>query len=76
MIAFCQKMNNPRRKIIASPDYQQREPYRQNLPYPNSYGQSSPTGPLGQSNTGPLGYSNNAQHTGNTGHMPAVNPGE
>ncbi|GER87120.1 hypothetical protein KDW_12820 [Dictyobacter vulcani] len=52
---------------------QQRESYRQ-LPYGNSYGQSSPTGPLGQSNTGPLGYSNSPQHTGNTGHMPAVNP--
>jgi uncharacterized LabA/DUF88 family protein len=55
-------------------DDQQREPYRQ-LPYGNSYGQVNPTGPLGQSNTGPLGYSNNAQHTGNTGHMPAINSG-
>ncbi|GLV57406.1 hypothetical protein KDH_42420 [Dictyobacter sp. S3.2.2.5] len=55
-------------------DDPQREPYRQS-PYGASYGQSSPTGPLGQSNTGPLGYSNNVQHTGNTGHMPAVNPG-
>ncbi|GAC1482290.1 MAG: hypothetical protein NVS2B12_37370 [Ktedonobacteraceae bacterium] len=54
---------------------QQREAYRQNLPYVNSYGQSSPTGPLGQNTTGPLGYSNNGPHTGNTGHMPAVNPG-
>ncbi|GCF09027.1 NYN domain-containing protein [Dictyobacter arantiisoli] len=52
----------------------QREPYRQ-LPYANSFGQSSPTGPLGQSHTGPLGYSNSVQHTGNTGHMPAINPG-
>jgi len=56
-------------------DDPQREPYRQNIPYSNSYSQSSPTGPLGQSNTGPLGYSNTSQHTGNTGHMPAVNPG-
>ncbi|GCE04115.1 NYN domain-containing protein [Dictyobacter aurantiacus] len=55
-------------------DDPQREPYRQS-PYGTSYGQSSPTGPLGQSNTGPLGYSNSVQHTGNTGHMPAVNPG-
>ena len=57
------------------PDYQQREPYRQNLPYQNSYGQSSPTGPLGQSNTGPLGYPGSSHHTGNTGHLPAVNAG-
>src|SRR6266567_1443047 len=55
-------------------DYQQREASRQSLPYQNPYGQSTPTGPLGQSSTGPLGYSN-AQHTGNTGHMPAINPG-
>lgn len=55
------------------PDYQQRESYRQNLPYPSSYGQPSPTGPLGQSSTGPLGYSNSTQHSSNTGHMPAVN---
>jgi len=52
-------------------DYQQREPYRQ--PYQSSYG-PTPTGPLGQSNTGPLGYpTTSTQHTGNTGHMPAVN---
>jgi len=57
------------------PDYQQREGYRQPYPYPNSFAQSSPSGPLGQSNTGPLGYSSaSAQHTGNTGHLPAVNP--
>jgi len=49
-------------------DYQQREASRQSLPYQN------PSGPLGQSSTGPLGYSN-AQHTGNTGHMPAINAG-
>ena len=55
-------------------DYQQREASRQSLPYQNPYGQSTPSGPLGQSSTGPLGYSN-AQHTGNTGHMPAINPG-
>ena len=53
-------------------EYQQREAARQALPYQNSYGQSTPTGPLGQSSTGPLGYSN-SQHTGNTGHMPAIN---
>lgn len=54
-------------------DYQQREPYRQ--PYQSSYG-PTPTGPLGQSNTGPLGYpTTSTQHTGNTGHMPAVNAG-
>src|SRR5438132_2250001 len=55
-------------------DYQQREASRQSLPYQNPYGQPTPTGPLGQSSTGPLGYSN-APHTGNTGHMPAINPG-
>ncbi|HLG60439.1 MAG TPA: NYN domain-containing protein, partial [Ktedonosporobacter sp.] len=56
-------------------DFQQRESYRQSLPYQSSYGQS-PTGPLGQSNTGPLGYpTTSTQHTGNTGHMPAVNSG-
>ena len=55
-------------------EYQQREAARQALPYQNSYGQSTPTGPLGQSSTGPLGYSN-TQHTGNTGHMPAINSG-
>jgi uncharacterized LabA/DUF88 family protein len=58
------------------PDYQQREPYRQSYSYQNSFAQSSPSGPLGQSNTGPLGYSSaSTQHTGNTGHLPAVNPG-
>src|SRR5437764_3626335 len=55
-------------------DYQQREASRQSLPFQNPYGQSTPSGPLGQSSTGPLGYSN-AQHTGNTGHMPAINAG-
>jgi hypothetical protein len=55
-------------------DFTPRDPYRPNYHYASSYGQSNPTGPLGQSNTGPLGYAN-AQHTGNTGHMPAVNPG-
>ncbi len=54
-------------------DYQP-EPPRQNLQYQSSYSQS-PTGPLGQSNTGPLGYpgTSSGQHTGNTGHLPAVN---
>ena len=54
-------------------EYQQREAARNALPYQNPYGQS-PTGPLGQSNTGPLGYSS-SQHTGNTGHMPAITSG-
>ena len=54
-------------------DFPSRDTYRPNYHYGSSYSQSSPTGPLGQSNTGPLGYSN-AQHTGNTGHMSAVNP--
>ncbi|GHO94782.1 hypothetical protein KSF_048300 [Reticulibacter mediterranei] len=54
-------------------EYQQRESYRHTLPYQSAYGQN-PTGPLGQSNTGPLGYpTTSTQHTGNTGHMPAVN---
>src|SRR5258708_3925272 len=57
-----------------TPDYQQPDASRQSLPYQSSYGQSNPSGPLGQSSTGPLGYSN-AQHTGNTGHMPAINAG-
>jgi len=58
------------------PDYQQREPYRQSYSYQNSFAQSSPSGPLGQSNTGPLGYSSApTQHTGNTGHLSSVNPG-
>ncbi len=62
---------------FALPDYQQRESFRPQFnSYQNPYGQSSPTGPLGQSNTGPLGYpANSGQHTGTTGHMPAVNPG-
>lgn len=60
-------------RYSVSPDYQQREPYRQSAPYTGSFGASSPTGPLGQSNTGPLGYPASSQHTGNTGHLPAVN---
>src|SRR2546429_4078036 len=53
-------------------EFQQRESYRPS--YPSSFGQSSPTGPLGQTSTGPLGYPTGAlQHTGNTGHMPAIN---
>jgi uncharacterized LabA/DUF88 family protein len=55
-------------------DYQQRDASRQSLPYQNPYGQHTPSGPLGQSSTGPLGYSH-GQHTGNTGHMPAINAG-
>src|SRR5579884_3540320 len=55
-------------------DYQQREAPRQSMHYQGSYGQP-PSGPLGQSNTGPLGYPGapSGQHTGNTGHLPAVN---
>jgi len=54
-------------------DYNQRDVPRQ-MPSYQSYGQT-PTGPLGQSSTGPLGYPGSAsgQHTGNTGHLPAVN---
>jgi uncharacterized LabA/DUF88 family protein len=62
----------PTEETYSMSDYQQRDLYR---PYQNSYGQSSPTGPLA-SNTGPLGYTPPAnQHTGTgtTGHMPAVN---
>src|SRR6266571_199748 len=56
------------------PDYQQRDPSRQSFPYQNPYGQA-PSGPLGQSGgtgTGPLGYPQPGQHTGSTGHMPAI----
>ncbi|QBD79363.1 NYN domain-containing protein [Ktedonosporobacter rubrisoli] len=53
-------------------EYQQRESYRQNIS--GQYGQSNPTGPLGQSTTGPLGYpTTSIPHAGNTGHMAAVN---
>jgi uncharacterized LabA/DUF88 family protein len=61
-------------------DYQQREnlqqssPHASTLPYQQPYGQPTPSGPLGQSGTGPLGYAN-TPHTGNTGHLPAINPG-
>src|SRR3989440_911098 len=58
------------------PEFQQRDLSRQNVSYPNPYGQSAPTGPLGSSSsTGPLGYnsSNPVQSTGNTGQMPAIN---
>ncbi len=59
-----------------SPDYSQREPYRPPYSYPNAYGQSSSTGPLGQSSAGSSSFSNSSiQHTGNTGHLPAVNSG-
>ncbi len=53
-----------------SADFQQREQFRQqSLPYQQgSYGSINPSGPLVQNGTGPLGY----QHSGNTGHMPAV----
>src|SRR6266571_2391206 len=56
-------------------DYQQRESPRHSLPYQSPYGQATPTGPLGQSGTGPLGYSSPGQHTGNTGHLSAINQG-
>lgn len=46
--------------------------YRQGVPF-SSFGQNTPSGPLGQGNTGPLGYPTPYQHTGNTGHMPAIN---
>jgi uncharacterized LabA/DUF88 family protein len=58
------------------PEYQQRDAYRPPYSYQNSFAPSSPTGPLGQSNPGPLGYSSaSTQHTGNTGHLPAINSG-
>jgi len=63
----------PTEESYSMSEYQQRDLYR---PYQNSYGQSNPTGPLASS-TGPLGYPPTGnQHTvsGNTGHMPAVNP--
>ena len=52
-----------------SADFQQREQFRQNLPFQPPYGTANPSGPLGQNGTGPLGY----QHSGNSGHMPAIN---
>jgi uncharacterized LabA/DUF88 family protein len=65
----------PEEEGYATSDYQQREAYRQQIPYQGPYSPSSPTGPLGQSNTGPLGYPTTVQHTtGNTGHLPAINP--
>lgn len=56
------------------PDFQQREPSRQFHNYP----QSSPSGALNHtSGTGSLGYPGTSVapgvHTGNTGHLPAVN---
>ncbi|GCE48626.1 NYN domain-containing protein [Thermosporothrix hazakensis] len=55
-------------------DYQNRDLYRQSF-YQRSCDSNQPTGPLGQSSiTGPLGYP--SQHSsGNTGHMPAITPG-
>ena len=51
-------------------DYPPREASRQNSSY------ASPSGPLGQGTTGPLGYATTpGSHTGNTGHMPAINAG-
>ncbi len=58
------------------PEYQQREPTRQFLPF-TAYGQA-PNFPLNSSSTGPLGYpapATSVVHTGNTGHFPAVGAG-
>ncbi len=65
--------DQPTEESFGITDYQQRaESYRQHTPYLNQY--SSPSsGPLGHNSTGPLGYPVSSQHTGNTGHMPAVN---
>lgn len=52
-------------------DYQQSQTSRNVLSYEPPFGQTNPSGPLGQSNTGPLGYSN-TQQAGNTGHIPAI----
>jgi uncharacterized LabA/DUF88 family protein len=59
------------------PDYGQRESSRQFQPFPQQYGQSTPSGPLSYgSSTGPLGTPGTpVVHTGNTGHLPAVNAG-
>jgi len=58
------------------PDYQQRESSRQFHAMPNAFGQQSPQAPGFGNNTGPLGYPGSpAVHTGNTGHLPAVNAG-
>ncbi len=65
----------PSEENFASPDYQPRDTYRQGSAYQQPYGQSTPTGPLGNNSTGPLGYPVPYQHSGNTGHMPAVNAG-
>jgi uncharacterized LabA/DUF88 family protein len=54
-----------------SPDFDQQGTSQSNSHYPNTFSQSTPTGPLGNY-TGPLGYAN-GQSTGNTGHLPAVN---
>ncbi|GHO66350.1 hypothetical protein KSC_052420 [Ktedonobacter sp. SOSP1-52] len=58
-----------------STDYQNREAFRSSSYQQRPYDQTpQPTGTsLAPSNTGPLGYS--TIHTGNTGHMPAVNSG-
>lgn len=53
-------------------DYAARDSYRQGNAY-GSFAQRTPSGPLGQTNTGPLGYATPYQHSGNTGHMPAIN---
>ncbi len=53
---------------------QLHETTRHPAPYYPTHGQP-PSGPLGQSGTGPLGYANQGQPSGNTGHLPAVNPG-
>jgi uncharacterized LabA/DUF88 family protein len=50
-------------------DFQQREAYRQNQSYQQPY-ESTTTDPFGQGVTGPLA---SQQHTGNSGHLPAIN---
>jgi uncharacterized LabA/DUF88 family protein len=59
------------------PDYPQREPSRQFQPYSSQYAPPSSTGSLNYSgNSGPLGFAGTpVVHTGNTGHLPAVNAG-
>lgn len=51
-------------------DFQPREAYRPNQSYQQPY-ESTTTDPLGQSITGPLA---SQQHTGGSGHLPAINP--
>ncbi len=66
------------------PDYQQREPSRQFQAFPNAFGQAAPSTPSSPpspqapgfgNSTGPLSYGSPTGHSGNTGHLPAVNAG-